>query len=380
MHTILIIDDEPEIRRLMGKRLSAAGYRIIEAENGRSGLDSVKAHNPDLILCDIVMPGLNGLDFLKTLRRDCPKFADIPFIFVTGQHGRADTVKGLSLGADDYLTKPVDGDILLTKVRSTLNRISRLEQRMKEEMDALRTSVLSALPHELRTPLTHIIGFSEILKNEVHGPIGNRRYAEYVSDIYAGGQQLLGIVNGSLELIDVLCGRTLPIIQTVDTLSFLDDCAAAFQEISTQTAINLVVVRADANVPMMATDPALLRQAVNAVLSNAVKFSPPMGRIELSAATDETGGVSISVRDTGTGIEPAQVERLFQTFEQYESGDTRQHGGAGIGLTMVRALMNILDGQVTIDSQPGIGTTVSLDVTAAAKNTQRAQQLQANSG
>ncbi len=371
MHTVLIVDDEPEIRRLTRRRLQAAGYQVVDAGDGEQGIEAVKQHNPDLILCDITMPGMDGIEFLTTIRGNFAQFADIPFIFITGLRGRDDLLKGLSLGADDYLAKPVDPAILLTKIRSMLNRISRTEQRMKAEMEVLRTSVLSALPHELRTPLTHIIGFSEILKNEIHGPINNGRYSEYVHDIYAGGQQLLGIVNGSLDLIEVLCGKTAPAMEAVDVGEFVDHCVSEFKEQSDRAGL-VLSVHGHYDVPHMVTDPVLLKRAVGALLSNAVKFTSPGGRIDLSAALDDEEKIRLSITDTGAGMMPEKIERLFDAFEQTDSGDARRYGGAGIGLTMVRAIINILNANVSMESQPGVGTTVTLSVAARAAGNNRA--------
>ena len=173
MSKILVIDDSPGIREATQELLEAEGFEVYGAENGQSGLDIANRQPPDLILCDVMMPGLDGYDVLRGLQQD-ELTADIPFIFLTAKSSKADQRQGMELGADDYLTKPFSRDELLQAIRARLNRQGGLKDRFQRKLDDLRNNLAQSLPHELNTPLSIILMTADTLQNDELSPEENR--------------------------------------------------------------------------------------------------------------------------------------------------------------------------------------------------------------
>ncbi|HET6569691.1 MAG TPA: response regulator, partial [Rhodothermales bacterium] len=156
MKKLLVIDDQIEILEIVSDILEAEGYRVFTAPNGIQGFDTARRFRPDLILCDIMMPGMNGYDVLQATRRDI-ELATTPFIFLTAKAGPEDLRTGMALGADDYLIKPFGDRELLDAVRTQLAKNAALRERFQQQIELLRQGLSTILPHELRTPLTLIL-------------------------------------------------------------------------------------------------------------------------------------------------------------------------------------------------------------------------------
>lgn len=163
MNRILCIEDEQDFRETMADFLRAEGFEVFEAPNGSEGLQSIVRHAPDLVISDINMPKMNGFDMLAALRSSHPEQSDIPFIFLTARTQKRDHMRGVSLGADDYISKPVDLDMLLSTVQSRLNKRAFLRNWMDSTLNQYKSLLLQMLSQELRTPLNSIIGFSDLL-------------------------------------------------------------------------------------------------------------------------------------------------------------------------------------------------------------------------
>ncbi|KXK51676.1 MAG: putative two-component response regulator receiver protein [Chloroflexi bacterium OLB13] len=162
---ILIIEDVHALRNDLVELLRLEGFEVQGAENGRIGLDIAYEFKPDLVVCDIMMPELDGYGVLEGMRAE-PDLRAVPFIFMTARTDRSDIRRGMGLGADDYLTKPVENDELLAAIRARLDKRVTIEEMTEIKLTQLRDSITTALPHELRTPLNTIIGFSDMLMME----------------------------------------------------------------------------------------------------------------------------------------------------------------------------------------------------------------------
>jgi len=173
MTRILCVEDEPALRRVLIEELVLAGYETIEADNGLDGLSAILENKPDLVLCDVTMPKMSGHDLLKNLRTGHPEHAELPFVFLSALAEKTDVITGQKMGADDYLTKPVDLDILLSTIESRLEQVERMRVLKHSEMDRLRSQIIETMPHEFRTPLNAILGYGQMLQDAVLGQMGN---------------------------------------------------------------------------------------------------------------------------------------------------------------------------------------------------------------
>lgn len=359
MTKILCVEDEAGLRADIVEELEDAGYATFEASNGVEGLEAILKFKPDLVLCDITMPGMSGHELLTQLRTDHPEFRSLPFLFLSALANRNDILTGMGLGADDYLTKPVDFDILLATVSSRLEQVERMDGQKSEELDELRKAVLGFLPHEMRTPLNSILGYSELIRGEFFGPLGNDKYKEYAEYIHQSGSRLLTVVEDALSLLDVCIGELNPTLESCSVLEIIDDCI-------TDNKVNAenkgVVLRSDVEIslPKFETDPQLLKRALNTVVSNAVKFTKEQGRVNICAHHEEDGALLIEVSDDGIGISDEHINKVVVPFAQAQSGAARAYEGAALSLPVAKALIEVLGGELLITSKMGVGTSVKM--------------------
>jgi len=224
-----------------------------------------------------------------------------------------------------------------------------------EAMTPAETEFLANMSHELRTPLNAVIGFAELILREAHGPLGDRRYADYVDHIRTGGEQLLAIVDATLDLCQLAAGQLELQLRRVEPRAIVEECARAVAAQAEAAKVELVVRPSTA--PPVAADPARLRQALTNLLSNGIKFTGPGGRISIGATGDDDA-VAFEVADTGIGMTPGQIVRAMQPFRMIGGSMTRRHGGIGLGLPLAERLVRLHGGELRIESRPGCGTAV----------------------
>ncbi|HEX4078351.1 MAG TPA: HAMP domain-containing sensor histidine kinase [Rhizomicrobium sp.] len=222
-----------------------------------------------------------------------------------------------------------------------------------------KSEFLATMSHELRTPLNAIIGFSDILRNQLYGNLGNEKYIEYVADINASGLHLLAIINDILDLAKAEAGRLDLREDVFDAVACLQDCAQMCSGKAEEGCVALVVEAADPGIHVHA-DERLLRQLVLNLVSNAVKFTPQGGRVNIGVKTDERGDILIEVADNGIGIPAEHLERVLRPFEQVERALSRRHGGTGLGLPFAKKIAELHGGSLTLQSAIDSGTHVTV--------------------
>jgi signal transduction histidine kinase len=218
------------------------------------------------------------------------------------------------------------------------------------------------MSHELRTPLNAIMGFSEIIADEVMGPIGQRRYIGYAADILSSARHLLDIISGVLDMSKAQAGKLDLVREPVALGRILDDCAVMVRDQCARADLRLDIIRPD-RAAVVDGEPAKLRQIVVNLLANAIKFTEPGGAVWLQV---RSGAVAeISVGDTGIGMTAEEVHIAMTPFGQVESWLARRHSGTGLGLPLTKALVELHGGSMAIDSTPGKGTVVTVTLPLA---------------
>lgn len=238
-----------------------------------------------------------------------------------------------------------------------------------ENANRAKSTFLANMSHELRTPLNAIIGFAEVIGHQVFGPIGNVRYDEYVSLIHKSGQHLLELINDVLDMAKIEAGKLALHIENFDLADPIEECVRTMSERASSGGVRLTASVAGNCMPCSA-DRRAVRQIVLNLLSNAIKFTQPGGEVDISAECAE-GRVHIVVRDNGIGIAPEDMEKLGRPFEQVCDDPKVAKGGTGLGLALVRALVEQHGGNMRIESPDREGTIVTLDIpqySAAVKN------------
>jgi signal transduction histidine kinase len=246
----------------------------------------------------------------------------------------------------------------LGSLAANLNRMNDELGRLYEELEAAsrhKSEFLATMSHELRTPLNAIIGFSQVLKQQMYGPL-NERQADYVDDVLSSGQHLLNLINDILDLAKVEAGRMELQPSTFELPELLENAASMVRERATRQGIGLIVATDD-SVGGMEGDERKVKQILFNLLSNAVKFTPSGGKVTLAArATEEQ--VVIAVHDTGIGVGADELDKIFEEF--YQVGASRTQEGTGLGLALTKRLVELHDGQLTVVSEPGVGSTFTV--------------------
>jgi signal transduction histidine kinase len=362
MPRILHIEDDPANRLLVRKLLASSGYEVIDAADGIDGIRKACSELPDLVLVDIAIPGLDGYEVTLRLRSE-PALRNVPIVAITAE-GNRDT--SLSVGCDGCLQKPIDAqsfpDVIHSYLRGRRDQtspnlmrkhlrlqgqriVSHLEDKISEleaanarliEMDRARREFYRNVTHELATPMTPIVGYLKLLQ---HGELGDvvpaqEKALRAMDDCV---QRLRGIVDNLLDVTGLETGRLRFIYHEYDFGQVVRQAIERRSPMIQQHGCRLVV-----DVPRTGLrgwgDAERLERAVDHLLDNAAKFTPKGGSIGIRVRRLATGHFELCVVDTGPGVAPGNLERLFDPFVQGDGSPTRAHGGTGVGLAVVRGI------------------------------------------
>ena len=243
------------------------------------------------------------------------------------------------------------------KVIEAKNEAANLLLLEADKANKAKSEFLANMSHELRTPLNAIIGFSDILKRQLFGNLGDPRYSEYVTDINDSGNHLLAIINDILDLAKAEAGKLTLQEEDIDLVRCLDDAMRMCRGRAVTAGVNLNFANATESI-YAHVDERLIRQIVLNLLTNAIKFTNEGGKVTLSIAAEPGQDIVIQVQDTGIGIAQEDIARVIRPFEQVETVLSRSHGGTGLGLPLTSKLTELHGGTFDIQSQVGIGTTV----------------------
>lgn len=251
-------------------------------------------------------------------------------------------------GGMDDITKRKEAEIALKQAKIE----SDLSARAKSEF-------LANMSHELRTPLNAVIGFSEILKDEVFGPLGSKEYTEYSQEIYESGRKLLNVINDILDVSRIEAGERQLNEGVVDLKRVVESC---LELMAPRIEANAMEInnRITDKTPRLIGEMHAVMQMLSNLLSNAIKFTPSGGMITLATETTEDGRLRVSVTDTGIGLTDDEIEKALSPFGQVDTEHNRTKSGTGLGLTLVRALVRMHGGEFELFSQKGVGTTATL--------------------
>jgi signal transduction histidine kinase len=255
-----------------------------------------------------------------------------------------------------------DGGLIATYLDVTeRKRVEADLRRAKEEAELAsrtKTEFLANMSHELRTPLNAVIGFADIMRNEIFGPLGDSRYIEYATDIRDSGQHLLNLINDLLDVSKIEFGKIELAEEPVDLTGIIDSCMRLMRDRADQASLELTAVTPP-DLPPLRGDSRRLKQILLNLMSNAVKFTPAGGKVTVRASI-ESGDIKIAVSDTGIGIAPHDLAKALQPFGQIDSRMNRKYQGTGLGLPLTKSMIELHGGRLQLDSTVGHGTTATL--------------------
>jgi two-component system, sensor histidine kinase and response regulator len=356
--SILIIEDESAIRSTIQEILQIHGFETLTAGNGMEGVRLARAHLPELIICDVNMPQLNGYGVLQELQKS-PATKSIPLIFLTANAEREQMRSGMDLGAQDYLTKPFQPPELVSAVQAQLKKQAALREKYEETLRLTYKNIAYALPHELRTPLMGLLGYTYLFELEAQ-TIKPDRILEYSQAMIQFGHRLEKVIENYL------------IYAQLEVLTHDPQQVAALRnhvignpaEIVADEALERAqVVNREADLVLEASSVGLqiseadLRKIVAEIADNAFKFSQPGDPVTIHTTTENDHYI-LSISDVGRGMTIEQI-RSIREFMQFERVMYEQQG-LGLGLTVARRLVELHAGEMDIFSTPGKGTTVAI--------------------
>lgn len=368
MSKLLVIDDDTAIRDNLQELLEAEGYEVVSAENGRRGVDLARQLLPDLIICDIMMPELDGYGVLVEVRDD-PVTATIPFIFLTAKIENADLRQGMNLGADDYLVKPFTRVELLTAIATRLHKQAAVAKRLSTKLDDLRSSITLALPHELRTPLAGIAGFSELLVDGADS-LQPQQIHDIAQNIHSSAQRLQELILNFLLYAELAVA-----VRDPDFAAAIQDPGPCFiesiiaevalyqaQETGRQNDLQLDVQHA-----LVQIGTVYLAKLSKELVRNALKFSTQGTAVHIRGRRNEHSYI-LSFEDHGRGMTPQQIADVG-AYLQFERKRYEQQG-QGLGLIISKWLAELHAGALNIESVYGHGTTIRVMLPVAAASEQ----------
>jgi two-component system sensor histidine kinase/response regulator len=356
MSRILVIDDVPEVREVIVNVLEAGGHEGIAAPDAMTALELIRERVPDLIICDIMMPKMDGYELLEKLRSE-PETMIVPFIFLTAKSDKTDQRRGMLLGADDYITKPFSVHELLKAVEVRLAKHEALGRAFRKEMDGQQVRLSGTLPLELRTPLSGILTTSKVLL-DLRESLNSDQVFEIVGVIHGVAERLYHLVENYVLFSELAVIASKPHILE----ALRRQCTDAGKPIVAQTAMecaervgrgdDLILRLCDSGVQI---SDVYLAKIVAELTENALKFSLPGTPVMLRTQCQD-GVVVLSVTDEGRGMTAGQITKV-DSQRQLNSGGYEQNGAA-LGLVIVRELARLYQGKLSIESKPGEQTTV----------------------
>ncbi|MFP4528419.1 MAG: response regulator [Candidatus Kapaibacterium sp.] len=354
--SVLIVDDIPENLQVVGNILMKKGLDIGFATSGQEALENVAYNKPDLILLDIMMPGMNGMEVCRKLKAD-PTTADIPVIFLTAKAQSDDVITGFEIGAIDYITKPFNSGELLARVMTQIElKNSRdtihLQNQELRELNATKDKFFSIIAHDLRGPFTGLLGLTELILDESESmPL--EEILNLNKMIQRSLKNQYNLLDNLLQWASMQSGR---IEFNPIKLDLFRMVADIFNQLMINVEDKKIVL--DNSVPpdtYISADRMMLRTIIHNLITNAIKFTPEGGSVTLFYYQDDRYDVVVC-EDTGVGMSEDIVAKIFRIDQHHTSLGTKNEKGTGLGLILCSEMAGVHGGKIEVESKPGVGT------------------------
>ena len=360
MCKILVVDDNKTNLMLVNEILEGTDYRVLFAENGLSALSIIESELPDLVLLDIMMPGMNGFDVCSAVKLN-KKVSSTPIIIMSALCSESDIVKGLNLGAVDYVTKPFNERELLARIKTHLT-ISSMKKEIEEKNEKLekalvfKSHIISMASHELRRPMTMIAMLSQISEKKCI----KAGYDEFAKNYYTIRQLIKNSTVMLDEFIMISKNDLNQIVPSPVKFDIRQLCEEVIEEskLLTEkiTSINLHFVGSEES---MVADLKLMKHILNNLISNAIKYSPGSDSIDFTYSYEDNNWV-FTVKDNGIGIPEQNQSTLFDEFVRADN--VTGFDGCGLGLSIVKQFVEKHNGTITFESEVDVGSTFTVSI------------------
>lgn len=346
---VLVVDDVVQNLQVVGTMLRKEGYEVMPASNGLQALERVRVRKPDLILLDLMMPEMDGLEACRRLKAD-PAARQIPIIFLTASNEMEHLVSGFEAGAVDYVTKPFNGAELLARVRTHLELKWAREQ--LREMNDEKNEFMGIVAHDLRNPLSAIVGYAEMASEDAR-ELGHDGIDQTVNRIRQAAIRMAEMVQNLLDTNRIERGDLRLELKPTTLMDVASSLIESFQSRAATKQQSLHLESSD-GLPMAMVDQSLVTQVLENLVSNAVKYSPVGKRIVIRLK-DAPGMVRCEIQDEGPGLSAEDQKRLFGKFARLSAKPTGGEHAVGLGLSIVKKMVEAMNGRVWCESELGHG-------------------------
>ena len=379
---LLIIEENEDAINFIKKVLADNRYNLIVIKSGIEAYHYLQNPDikPDIVLLDNNLPEMSGIEILEKI---CAYTNDYSFIFLSIDSSIKTVVKAMKAGALDFVVKsPELKNELPEKIEKVyeihLNKIEkkRIEEELikakdrAEESDNLKSSFLKNMSHEIRTPLNAIVGFSHIMSKPNQTPEKLKKFSELIS---ANSNKLVEIITNIIEISQIHANQIKAIYTEIEIVSFIKNTVNSFTERAKDRNINLLL---NVNIPdtefFILSDIKKLNKTLIHLIDNALKFTTK-GSVEIKCEIIQKN-INISITDTGIGISTEMQTKIFELFRQVETSISRDYGGNGLGLTIAKAYIELLNGSLTLKSEINKGTTINISIPTNKENIQTGQK------
>jgi two-component system sensor histidine kinase/response regulator len=361
--TVLVVDDNPKNVQIIALLLREQKYKIIIAVNGKSAIDLVERARPDLILLDVMMPGMDGFEACQLIKSK-PENENIPVIFLTALSEKINIVKGFETGGVDYITKPFNKEELISRIKTHLElKFARDEmQKMTNhliELNSIKDKMFSVIGHDLRSPVGSIKMTLDFLKSDLGQQYRIEDFRSAINNLAQTTDEVFGLLENLLGWAKSQSGNlsvipeNINVSELINSVYLLHKGSIAHKKLHFENRINeSIIVNSDLN---------MLKTVLRNLLSNAIKFTPEGGTITLSS--DQSNEfTNITVSDNGVGISTENMSRLFDEKQHASSYGTNNESGSGIGLILCMSFIKSNNGRLLVESIPGKGSSFTIEL------------------
>ncbi len=371
---VLIVDDDEVNRALLNDLIVALGHNPVLAENGMEALASMEKHPPDLVLLDIIMPGMDGYEVLDRLKSD-DDLHNIPVIMISALDEMKSVVRCIEKGADDYLVKPFNPTLLRARIGAALekkhlhDREQRLHAELKENYEALqkaeqaRYSLSRMIVHDLNNPLTAVLGFAELLlAKSDQDSLDREFFSNGLQHIYSAAKEISSLIKGILDVSKLEAGQMPVSMATLNASELIKALSKQFAPEAEKRGVRLSF-ESESDAIMARADKELQSRVMENLLTNVLKNSAGATEVALSVKRDG-GSVLFCVADDGPGIPAKYRDKIFGKFFQVETAAKGQKYGVGLGLTFCKMAVEAQGGSIWVESEEGRGATFTVRLEA----------------
>ena len=351
---IIVIDDDPVMRLSCFKILDKEGYVVETYEDGEQGLNAIGEQKPDLLVVDLKMPKIGGMEVIARVHEINP---EICIVVITGYATIGTAVDAMKAGAYDFLPKPFTPDELRLIVSRGIERSELAEQsrRLKQEKENLQRRFLTFVSHQLQSPLVAVQQYLDVLKHLGDTPDKQNLQNEWIDRSLNRIKELISIIKDWLTISKIESGQFVECLGRVAIKPLIDDLLQTYSENAREKNITMISELTD-HLPILKAHEECLKILFSNLIVNAIKYNKHNGTIKISAK-DEANNLIISVSDTGIGIPQEKFDMIFEEFYRVKDESTKNISGTGLGLPICKKITDELGGKITVESKYNIGSS-----------------------